>query len=386
MNFINFFTQVANSLLNHYQQLTDSVRSSCSPDCNTTSTDLTEQPQQASIPTDSYVPSTDSSSETDNTAPTTEDSNSDSPTYTNPTEPNKDALPADTETGDVAYFIRKAKLDYKMALQFDLAAVQSVAEHIADGDTDQLSEFAAAGFGLHAAIDIKGMEIMKTNMTDGTDGNRNIQFHSKDRSKLAAKFAAQSKNFDLESFYRESTDVSRMMNVETFHGYRRAINKFALRYRLDSRFSFGFAQRFNVQTKQVAKTDPANLNNYVTTAGNVAEKGTAEMMQTFFDTVDQYLSASEKDLLAKADEFYAMAVEQLGFSEETASMVKDKIVDSIESFFGRVNDSVDLLQSKFVSPEIAQPDVSGEVTDIPDVQNQPETQTPTKEKTETALV
>ena len=374
MGFGNFFSQVANNFMNHYRNMTDSVTFNRTPK-HYTNSDTTVQPEKQ-IPTDSYIPTDDSHTQTEAPTTATDRPKTDSSTYTNPAAPNDEALPADTETGDVSYFIRKARLDYKMTMQFDLAAIQSIAEKISDGETEELAEFAAAGFGLHAAFDVKGMEIIETNMADKLDYNGSVKYRSKDKSMFAQKFGAQSKNFNLQSFYRESSDVSRSMKVDVFDNYRRSVNKFALRYRLDSNFSFGFMNKFNVQTKQIAETDPANLNSYVTSAGNVAETSTPEMMATFFDTVDSYLNAAESDLRAKAEEFFTMATEQLGFAEETVSQVRDQLLGSIDSFFGRVDEAVGMLASKFVTPEIQQPEADIIVPEIP---------TTTEDKAEIAI-
>ncbi len=343
MEFSSFFNQIANNFRDRYQQMTNSINIGRKPQHY--NTEPTKEPiPQEQLPSDAYLPSNESEKPTSST----DIAKTNDPTYKNPTEPNEENLPTTPESGDVAYFSRKSKLDYKMMLQFDLSAIQGVAESIEDGETRGLSEFAAGGFGLKAAFDIKSSEIIETNMAEQTDGRTMAKSKMKNKSRLAGAFGAQSRNFNIESFYNESTKMSSSMKSESVDGYRRTVNKFALRYRMDSKFSFQFANKFNVQTKQISESDPSNLDNYINSAGNVAQSGSTEMMATFFDTVDGYLNAAESDMLSKAQEFFDLAVNELGFSEEAVTMVKDQLVDSIESFFGRVDDAVSIMASQFV--------------------------------------
>lgn len=356
MGFVNFFSQFANTMVNRYQEMTVYNSSEKAPQDYSSSlapaTPVSETPDDAYVANDENkktdIPVSDSD-DTTNTEPQVSDS--DEATYGNPTVPSDDNIPETKESGDVSFFSRRAKLDYKMMLQFDLAAISSVAESLEDGDTSELTRFAAAGFGLSAGFDVKGVEIMETNMGDKLDPASIKQYKSRQKEMTMSRFGAQTKNFKLDSFYRESTRISKSMKFEDFGNYRRSVNKFALRYRLDSNFGFSNLEKFNVQTQAVAEAQPDKLSDYVNTAGAVAETSTPEMMRTFFNTVDEYLSAAETDLRAKAEEFFTMAVEQLGFAEETAGAVKDQLLGSIDSFFGRVNEAVDMLETKFVLPE-----------------------------------
>ncbi len=358
MGFSSFFNQIANNFRDHYQQMTNSVSTGRTPNHYYTDTAKDSVPQEQ-LPSDSYLPSSETEKPTTSSDPNKP--STDNPTYANPTEPNEENLPSGAESGEVGYISRRTTLDYKMMLQFDLHAIQGVAESIANGDTAEITEFAAGGVGLRAAFDIKSKEIIETNMAENVDGHSITKSKFKGSSRQAGAFGAQSRNFDVRSFYDESTKISKSMKTEEAGGYRRSVNKFALRYRMDSKFNFSFMNKFNVQTKQMSETDPSNLESYVKSAGNVAESGTNEMMSTFFDTVDSYLGAAESDMLAKAEEFFTMAVEELGFAEETVAFVKDQLVNSIESFFGRVDDAVSMIASKFVAP-------TPEVAELPVIQ------------------
>ena len=78
------------------------------------------------------------------------------------------------------------------------------------------------------------------------------------------------------------------------------MNKIAYRLQVDSRFSFAFAERLNIQTERVAGARPDQIGDYLQNAGDVALKGTNEMMSAFFDGVDTYLDATEQSLTAMA--------------------------------------------------------------------------------------
>ena len=82
----------------------------------------------------------------------------------------------------------------------------------------------------------------------------------------------------------------------------------------------------------------------MTSAGNVAESGTTEMMSAFFDGVDAYLDGAEETLIAKAEQFFDLAAEQLGISEELVDFAKEQFVGTISSFFDRVDSAIDSLR------------------------------------------
>ena len=187
MGFSSFFNQIANNFRDHYQQLTDSVSRGKTP--NYYSSDKASESKPAEqLPADTYLPS--SEAEKPNNSTETNTPKSDTPTYQNPTEPNPNNLPTDSQSGEVGYMKRTTTLDYKMMLQFDLAAIQGVAESIADGDTQEITEFAGGGFGLRAAFDIKSKEIIETNMAQTADGKNISKSNMRSKSRLAGAFGA----------------------------------------------------------------------------------------------------------------------------------------------------------------------------------------------------
>jgi len=271
-------------------------------------------------------------------------------TSTTPAAADSDGDDAVEQNPDGTYYYRRAaRLDYNLNLQFDLAAVQRTVRSLAEGDTETIEHLIAGGFGLSAAFDLKGSSTAETNMTGAE--TRTQPGHARSlsflKSRQAHQFAANSRNFALDSFSNESSKLMRSHDELSRNGYRRAVNRFAMRYRLDSQFSFGYLQRFNMQTDRVANESPENLNRYVDTAGAVAEGGTTNMMATFFDAVDAYLNEAEQGLLEKAIGSFDQAVADLGFSETLSGAVREHLTDTIEGFFDRVETALGGMREHF---------------------------------------
>jgi hypothetical protein len=270
---------------------------------------------------------------------------------------------------------RAARLDYSLNLRFDLAAVQRTVRLLSEGDTETIEQLVAAGFGLSAAFDLKGMSLEETAVAGPASDAHPVHARTLNmlKSRQANQFAADSRNFALDSFSRESSKLMRSHDELARNGYRRAVNRFAMRYRMDTQFSFGFLQRFNIQTDRVAADAPESLDRYVDTAGAVAEGGSVNMMATFFDAVDAYLNAAESDLLDKALGAFDQAVADLGFSDALAGAVRDHLSDTIEGFFDRVDLALAGMREQFgienatATDNVEIPQVEPSVIDKPTV-------------------
>ncbi|UCE23825.1 MAG: hypothetical protein JSU74_11080 [Candidatus Zixiibacteriota bacterium] len=252
-------------------------------------------------------------------------------------------------------FRHHTHFDYEVRLEFQLRAIASIAQEIAEGEPVSLEELAAAGFGLKAAMDISGKQIVEAGGHKRGFGDGHLRETNLLKARSASNFTYHTRDFALESFSRETLRIQRSMDVKTGESYQRAVNKFALRYRMDDSFSFAMLNRFNVQTERMAQTDQANLEPYTESAGDVAECGTTEMMAVFFDAVDAYLDQAEQQLLSRADEFFTLVARELGFSEEALAFSRDQAISTIESFFTRVDEAVSGLESHFIgesSPEL----------------------------------
>ena len=248
-------------------------------------------------------------------------------------------------------FTRQARLDYSMTLRFDLSAMMRMTESVAGGDTQQVEQFAAAGFGLTTDLEFDGYQTLRTKGemagADQSQNTNSVQKLHVDDLKLRT-FATQSRGFQTEGFYRESSQIRRSLHVNVQGQHRLATNKLALRYRLDSGFKFSFLDRFNVQTKQMSGVDSSQVGGFVDSAGAVAEKGSPEMMSAFFDAVDQYLDQSEKSMSAQTSAKFSMAADELGFEGELVDNAHDKLVSTVERFFDRIEIAMDKLEERFV--------------------------------------
>jgi hypothetical protein len=262
------------------------------------------------------------------------------------------------EENKTYYFQKKSRLDYMMNLQFNLAAFVQAAEQASEGDTKALDELVVAGFGLSADLKFKGHQEISTNMTDGT-AVQNLHTKSESRSsttaRMAALVASGDKAYALSAFYKEAESVRRNMKVSEHNGHRQAVSSFAMRYRLDSTFSFAFLQRLNTQTTAVTEQAPDQVGNYLSTAGGLAEQSSPQLMATFFDAVDAYLGDAEQQLTAKAEQFFTMATEEMGLSGEMVDIAKSQLLDRIEGFFNRVEAALDQVETKFVSAPATPP-------------------------------
>ncbi len=355
MGIASFFAAAASSLRDRYWSLAEGIDSNDSSPLNPRRGFIPSEPRQ--VTTDRYEPSG-NSPVTDNTEATALPATKDQP----PAEPTpQDESSPSLRPDGTYYFMRRARLDYRMQLQFDLAAFTRSVQQAADGNAEAVEEFAAAGFGLTAALDFKGREVVQTNMTEnsGTEGGTTPTVWQTARGRQAAAFGYQSRNFAVESFRREAVNIRRASKVTDFDGHRRTVNKFSLRFMLDNSFSFAFLDRFNIQTRDVAEQVPESLSSYLASAGNMAESGTSEMMAAFFDAVDGYLDEAEVTLADNVGRFFDLAAEALGFSGEMVDSAKVQLTETVASFFDQVETALASLQSRFLPPEAELPPGSG---------------------------
>jgi len=350
MGIFDFFNSVAENFRNHYITLTNSAALQRETGYRIAPDEVDDDAVTAE--TDTFEPS--SSLTTEPAA--TEVSDPDSAEATEPNTvaenevvPEETQAPAESDATEQPYRFRHlTNFNYEVRLEFQLRAIAALAQEIADGETVTTQELAAAGFGLTAAMDFsgtrlqeaRGSDILQAEKRNGTDLVR---------GRGASAFAVQDRNFALESFSRESLKIKRTLNANSSEHYQRAVNKFSLRFRLDNQFSFAYLTQFNAQTQRIAETEPQTVEHYADTAGEVADKGSVDMMATFFEAVEAYLDQAEEYLLSRAGEFFDLAAEELGLSDQ-ALPSREHLINSIETFFDQVDDAVALLESRFLAP------------------------------------
>ena len=371
MQLFNFIASLAKNYREHYLSLANQVSVPDKPLHSSDSQPTTIPTSELSPNTDTYLPSPEAGNQVASSlAPATETDKADlSPAevgdkYVPSESVNDDEVPVPQDA--VYNFERQAKLDYSANLQFNLSAMMSTLNILSEGgDVENIEQFAAAGFGLSADLKFSGRQTIETSQTTDSEISKNpTHIKQKYRSKAtqATRMAYQDRSFALQAFHRESEDIRQSLDIKERDGHRRVTNKIALRYRMDSQFELSFLNRFNVQTKTVAETTPSSMGTYLNSTGNVTEKGTPEMMATFFDAVDSYLNGAEEKIIAKASEFFDIAASELGFSSEAVDMAREQLVNTIEGFFNRVDMAIDGLESKFYPTIDVAPDVEPSIS------------------------
>jgi len=387
---LGFLANIGENFRNHYLRMTDDMLGNRTPQHFHRSTPLQNLNQLSptpATPVDRWEPSSKVTPETGSEQTVQQNPTNDVPADTNTpiNTPSVEEIPVTPETEVTDEFvpsgetpsediskspennpdgtyslIRASHLDYKLDLRFDLAAISQTVRYLAGGDTTGVEQMEAAGFGLSADFALKGFQITQSQFPEGDDPtNRNLQTHGLTRtaSRQAGLFQANSRDFALQSFFRESTKQQQSYNVMVRNGHQRAVNRFAFRFKFDSQFSFSHLQRFNVQTNNMANQMPESLGKYLNAAGEVAQSGSNNMMATFFDAVDAYLNQAEDQLLGKTVAAFEQAADELGFSGSMVEMAKNHLTGSIESFFNRVDAALGEMRTQFVpeaptSPEI----------------------------------
>ncbi|MDF1545750.1 MAG: hypothetical protein P1R58_11680 [bacterium] len=385
---LSFFNQIANNFRDHYYNLARRLENAAN--YRSTYIDKQQEPAPAqTAPKDSYLPSAEAlalakAANPKNNAIADPTVDLDAPLAGDEV-PGDDSDTSDTtpvvpeQNPDGTYYMKRvARLDYRMDLQFDLAALTRTVEQIADGESFSLEQFSSGGFGLRANMSFSGMERIAES-ADRSDqpvhpGEPVLPSHQFDKfrggAKRAGAFSANSRDFALNSFFNEASSISRFSNVINNQGHRLAINKFAMRFSMDSQFQFANLRTFNLQTRQMADQNPDAVNSYINSAGDLAASGSNEMMATFFDAVDQYLNGAEQKLVTNAAEAFDRAAAELGFSGDLVDTARDKFVATIESFFERVDLAISDIRTRFVS-EDSRPTLPEVETEIPDLATDP---------------
>ncbi len=273
--------------------------------------------------------------------------------------PEKDtaATPTDTKSTDspvqknpdgTYYYQRQAELEYKLDLRFDLAAIIQTAQELAQGDTTSVEQIGAAGFGLTSDFSLDGTQQVDTNMVEGEKNSQRSERSSADTASSGA-MAYRSTDFAMDSFYKEALKVRRSLDESVQDSHRRTTNRIALRYQVDNKFSMGFAERFNIQTKQVAEQAPDATQAYVDSTGELAAKGSSDLMGTFFNAVDSYLTGAEDKLTDNVTAFFNQAAAELGFSGGLVDAAREHLTGTIGQFFDRVQTALASVEAKFLT-------------------------------------
>jgi len=358
MEISNFLASIASNFRTHYLELARRTSQDIVSHSKSFEPELASSP--VSEPVDSYVPSgaaplDENNSSTDLGKTTVAGDNQPAQTGQNdPADETNNQIPIEQTPYGTYSYQRTATLDYKLDMKFDLRAFSMTAERLAEGDETAIESLAAASFGFSSSFKLKGTQNVVSNMTEGAV-DENMRAMQKSRLKLRSlqQFAAQDSDFAMNAFTRQAADIRRSINVRAQDGHRVATNRIAMRFRIDNRFSFAQATRFNVQTQRIANETPDDLVSYVDSAGQIASVGSENMMGTFFDSVDAYLDKTEDSMMESVVAFFDAAAEELGFSGIMVDLAREHLTSTISNFFDNVETALSAVKSQFGFAESA---------------------------------
>jgi hypothetical protein len=286
-------------------------------------------------------------------------------------------IPADSglqQLPDGTYYRREASLSYRLDLRFDLGAFLATAESLAEGDVSAANAFMAE-FGLKADFALKGFETVTSNDPSVVDEHPSTTVtngkhlgHQKARAKLAALYADSDRALSVRGFYRQASRVRESLHETVHEGHRRATRRLAWRFQADTRFQTSLLERFNVQTKQLADTTPGAVGDYVDSTDRLAAGGSTDLLASFFNAVEAYLAQSEERITGQVTQFFNRAAAELGFDGALVESARTDLLNSIESFFGRVESALNITSGTLIGPEAPEPEavdvtaVQGRVT------------------------
>jgi len=260
-------------------------------------------------------------------------------------------VPGNSAPSDGTYrFERRARLDYAMTLQFDLSSFSQTVARIANGDVQALEQYAAASFGLTADMSFEGSQAIREFSDVDQSQTRSMTGSSQAAgTSRSAAAGLQNRQFQIQSFMSEASQVRRGLSIQVQKNHRFATNSLAARYHFDNSLSVKYLDDFNQQTQRMAQSSPESLNDYLTTTATAARTAPSDMLGGFFAATEGYLDAAEQKLTAKAAEYFDMAAEELGFEGDLVDMAREQLVGTVTRFFDRVDTAVGQLQSYYGS-------------------------------------
>lgn len=236
-------------------------------------------------------------------------------------------------------------LRYGLKLKFDMQAIERTVRQLSsttNGDTTTadatLEHLFAGGFGLSSDLKISGVTLNKTVSGVGAE--------------LATGAYRQQEALQNARGLQKAAGKTRdSLPAGARPSYQVAVNRFSLRYKTDTQFSFSHFSRFQSQVKQLNDAQPDAVAPYTDTAGQLAQVAPGDVVGQFFDTVDEFLGNKEESLIKNSERFFDMAAQQLGLSEEALKAAKDTVTGAIENFFDSVESSLGTLEESFSQPQ-----------------------------------
>lgn len=250
-------------------------------------------------------------------------------------------------------------LRYGLKLKFDMQAIERTVRQLSsttNGDTTTtdatLEHLFAGGFGLSTDLKISGVTVNKTATGIGAE-------------QATGAYRQQEALQNARGLQKAAGKTRDSLPAGARQSYQVAVNRFSLRYKTDTQFSFSHFSRFQSQVKQLNSTQPDAVAPYTDTAGQLAQVAPGDVVGQFFDTVDGYLKNKEESLLKNSARFFDMAAQQLGLSEEALKAAKETVSGTIENFFGSVEKSLGALEESFSQTQAPVENGSAGQTPVP---------------------
>jgi hypothetical protein len=285
-------------------------------------------------------------------------------------EPNPDDAPAEQAPTVAAKRVR-AEAEIRMRMSFSLRTIASAVERLENGELTASEAFEKTRIALSVDMSARGRSVTDTELVEGQEfAPQSATSKLKLQQQAAARYGAESGDFKLRGFLRDAMKIRDRLSVEQQGAHQRVVRQFELRYRFDAKFSLSHLERFNANTEAVNQAAPDQTSGFLAASGALAKSGSNEMVSAFFDAVENYLDSAHDQLTQSVDYFVDAASSQLGeLSQGMVSDLEGLLTGRIDAFFGRVEESLSQLESRYLPqapvppPPAVEPPSSPAVTD-----------------------
>ncbi len=246
------------------------------------------------------------------------------------------------DTQSATYDREFSHLRYSLDLNFDAQALQRSMQQLTTIQTEDgtrvsetLETLSSLNIGLGLNFQVEGLRVSEQAELTNSVG-----------AEKAGHYQRQAAGNQFENLLKQASRTNQKLPSGNRFGYQLAVNSFALRYSADAQFSFSHFSRFNTQVTALGETDSAAVDSLTSSAGDLAEFASNNLMESFLDSVDAYLGDSEANLLEKIDQFFEIAASELGLSSDAIAQAKEQLSATVENFFDKVESSINALKTQ----------------------------------------
>jgi len=246
-------------------------------------------------------------------------------------------------------------------MDFNLSELESsIGRFIEDAQDGEIETTTLSNLtmGLHVDLKAKAKYTQKIEISN-TEGNSNSRGFErvkiKTREKQAMAIKMQARNFEAEMFYKESLNTKYTMKQEFGDGFMRTSRKLAMRYTQDFSINFSSLNQYNSQAIDLENT--GNAEGYINSTEALVDNNqvSGEMINQFFNIVDDYLSQAESKIIDKVNSFFDEMAMGLGISSEYLDQTRETLINEIGSFFDKVEQVADSAMDKYIQAPAPEP-------------------------------